>query len=367
MSEPKQTYIVDLATVEMDQKCGMAYWYHKHEGGKGLVLKANVLKSMTLAQTHADIRVIAGMDDISPAAVQACIDDVLSYLTPADKLDVRRMELLYRRLGWFAAYALYIEPKLRELYEDIPIDPECVLDKEPLWVVTYPDRLMRSKINKDTLLYLEYEAMPAGLQTKKWLDSWEYKVRLHAGIAAIEQSMKVSISFAKMVGMSEGFISTTDKRLMHPYVWGYKHGSEWSSTSRFELKDGKKWEMVPVWEFPGGVVQWIQMCGPGTAEAQFRESPYFGMNSTLLDEWVASRLLRERQIKLLGGACVHNVGMRNIHFERRTSQCMPAGEPECSFLNMCWDRETAKRPIMSGLYERNVYSIGGEHLSGSDS
>jgi hypothetical protein len=48
------------------------------------------------------------------------------------------MELLYRRLGWMNAFALFIEPGIRRLYLTIPMDEEITLDRAPLSVKVRP-------------------------------------------------------------------------------------------------------------------------------------------------------------------------------------------------------------------------------------
>lgn len=363
----KPTFIIDLPSAEIDNKCGMAFWNHRIEGGRGLMLKAEVLPHMMIQETHNDLSMLAEMEDISPKAIQDAIDEILSHLSTQDRMDQNKMELLYRRLGWFAAYALFMEQSVRDTYEDIPIEPEIVLDRDPLWVVTYPDRLLRGKLNDKTVLYREFELMPAGLQSKKWLQSWEYKIRLHAGIAAAEQSLNVPISFGQIVGLYEGIRSSADGKLIHPYVWGYYNSQteEWSYNSHIG-SDAKDWVHTPVWEYGGGIVAWVRMCGKGIAENQFRPSPYIGLNRNLLEDWMDSRLARERQVSMLRTPSIGNHGMKNLHFEKRTANCMPSGGTECPFIKMCFDKKIGEMPLKSGFYVPNRFTIGGMHTGRED-
>jgi hypothetical protein len=366
----KPTFIIDLPSAEIDNKCGMAFWNHRIEGGRGLMLKTEVLPHKMVAETHNDLHTLTEMTDITPMALQEAIDEILAHLTIEDKMNIPKMEFLYRRLGWFAAYGLFMEPDIRANFKDIPIEPELVLDRDPLWVVTYPDRLLQSLHNPDTIVYREFELQPAGLQSKQWLQSWQYKMRLHAGMAAAEQALdNVKIGFGQIVGLYEGFRSSmaSDHRLIHPYVWGYynSHKEEWSMSS-VSGNDSNDWVSSPVWEFKGGVVAWVRMCGKTVAENQFRASPYINLDRKLLDDWCASRVARERQVNLLTDAAMKNPGLKNLHFEKRTHNCVPHGGKECPFLKMCWEPEVNKMPLKSGFYIQNQFTIGGAHHSGRE-
>src|SRR5207249_3922221 len=179
----KQSVLVDYQQIETDDTCGMKLWLSRLEGGSGVQAKDSLVSNMLAAEIHADMRCIALMDDLSHPSIQGVIDDVLDCLSLEDKKDQTKMELLYRRLGWLAAYALYIEPSIRMEYFSIPIDSEVVLDREPLWVIVHPDRLLQHKVTKD-YVYREYIPMPAGLTNLKWLHGWHFNMRMHAGLAA---------------------------------------------------------------------------------------------------------------------------------------------------------------------------------------
>lgn len=347
----KQTFLVEFQQTEVDDTCGMKRWMTGIEGGSGLQAKTSILPEMLAAEVHSDLQCIAQMTDISPTAIKEVIDDIISGLNYEDLKDTVKMELLYRRLGWLAAFAIYIEPEIRMDYEPIVVDSEIVLDREPLWVIAHPDRVLRHKKTKE-LQVREYIPMPPGLTNQKWLHSWHFNMRMHVTLAAVMEDLKLGMDFGIVMGMSEGYISTLDGRLAHPYTWGYrnKKTNQWSNVFKSD-KDG--WELAPVWEFPGGIVGWVKMCGEGIARNQFPLSPPIILNKGMLDNWVERKLHREREIKTVSDIATTNLHLRGIHFERRTAQCRPiTGEP-CSFLTACWNVKTAANPLKSGGYVAN--------------
>jgi hypothetical protein len=351
-----ETFMIDLHQAEMDDACPAKTWYNRFDCGKGLLNRDTILPERCLAETHADLRYLTKMMDISPEGIQLMVDRALDGLTPADRTDIRKMELLYRRLGWFASFALYMEPALRVTYENIVVDDEIVLDHDPLWIVTYPDRLVRDKATK-AVTYLEYVPMPPGLTNKKWLDQWAYNPRLHIGMAAIEDLLKLKVADGQVMGLSEGYYSGVDGKMIHPYVWGYRTRDRmrWSNTYKSSEADG--WEQAPIWEYPGGVVGWVQMCGMSVARYQFHYSKGVELDNKLVDKWVSQRLHRERTIRTMSDASHNNLHVRNIHFTRRTSQCAPAQGPACPYLKACWQPRLQGNPFAEGDYIPNVVPL----------
>ena len=353
MTTPKITFMTDVSQAEMDDTCGMKYWLSTFEAGVGIIHKETRIPQAIIAKTVEDLQLLAQMEDISEDTITQTVEEILAPLTRADKEDTPKMELLYRRLGWFAAYALYVEPMLRTLYEDIPTKyPELILDRDPLWVVTRPGRILRSR-SSDDIVYREYAFMPPTLWNRKWLQSWHYNIRLHVGIKAAEEELKEPIAYGQMMGLSEGYRSLTSEKLVHPYVWGWynvKSGA-WSHA----LKSGEGWIPKPVWEYGGGVVQWVKLCGQEVASQQFQMSPPVYANEDILNEWIGRRVHRERQIKTMTSSAHTNPHIRAIHFPRNTSQCKPLIGDACPFLKACWtDRKTRAMPITHDEYIPNL-------------
>ena len=351
VSKSKTTFLVDFQQTEVDDLCGMKRWLSSHESGMGIQAKDSVLPGLLEQATHSDFQCINGLEDLSQPSIQAVIDDVLGELTDKDKQDQTKMELLYRRLGWIAAYALYIEPAIRMDYEVIPIDTEIVLDREPLWIITHPDRLLRHKVTKD-VIYRELIQMPPGLTNQKWLHGWHFRMRMHAGMASAMEDRKLGIDYGQVMGMSEGYISILDGRLCHPYIWGYfnEKTSSWSNVYRNE-RDGYK--LAPVWEFPGGIVAWVKKCGEGIANNQFPVSPPIMLNKSMLDNWVEQRLHREREIRTLADISVGNLHLRGIHFPRKTANCRPVTGEVCEFIGCCWNGKVAANPLKDNNFVSN--------------
>lgn len=350
-NSPKPAFMVEFPTTELDEACGMKLWYSTFEGGRGIVRKEDVVKRAINQQIHADLRSIALMNDIRAGAIKELVDDILHPLTPEDRKDQAKMELLYRRIGWFVAFALFKEPDIREKYETIPIDSETILDRESLYVVAYPDRVLKAK-GLDEISYREYVPMPSGVMPKRWLESWLYNMRLHVGMAAAAEDIHQKVDFGMVMGLFEGYPSIVDGRLVHPYVWAYYNGkNEWSTCIR---GDGNTWLPAPIWQYPGGIVQWVKTCGKGVADSQFPFSPPVTLNKTVLDSWMAKRLHREREIRSIQEICHVNPYLRSTYFERRTAQCQPGYGESCPFAKMCWAPKPVLQPLKDGEFVPNL-------------
>lgn len=356
----KIPFFISYDDIELDNLCGMRYWLARHEAGQGISKVDTIVKDVMTQEVHSDLRTLAQMEDISPATIQAAIDEILEPLSANDRQDQGRMELLYRRLGWLAAFALFIEPAIREQYDTIPMDEEIILARDPLWIVAKPDRILREKKTKE-VSYREFLGMPPALSNRAWLQGWHYTMRLHVGMAAANENLTANdgrIAHGKIVGMGEGYFSGVDGRLVHPYVWGYRNRktNEWAHT--FKPLTEEEWKLEPVWTYPRGIVAWAQLCGKQVAEQQFQESPPVYLNPTLLQHWVSNRIHREREIQAYRGNSHLNPNLRVIHFPQRTSQCRPAhGEP-CPFLTACWNPGVAAFPLSSPDYVPNVELAG---------
>jgi len=342
-------FYTDRSAVELDDKCGMAYWLNRKEGGKGIVPKEEPFARLIGRETHEDLHTIAKMEDISPEALQAAIDDILSPLTSEDKLIRSRMEILYRRLGWLAAFALFIEPRIRQEYDTIQVEDELILDRDPLWVAFTPDRVLKHK--KDgRVVYREYKTTISASQ--KWLHSWFFAIQMHIGLAGIQEELpNEKIGYGEVMGLMKGYASAADGHLSHPYVWGWYNNKTGKWTHEYSKSRTADWEPMPVWEYPDGIVSWVMQCGEDTARQQFPHSPPIFLNKRMLDEWVARRTYRERILRSVDHLCQTDLDLRALHYERRQGQCRPPFGDACPYLKACWNADVYRNPGADSDYE----------------
>ena len=351
----KITYITDVASVEADDSCGMKYWFRNHEGGNGILHKDDLLTEKILEQSITDLRTVAMMDDIRRETVQAAIDEVLADLTEDDKKDHPKMELLYRRLGWLAAFAIFVEPVTHNVFEEIPIDDEIWLNRDPLMVKIRPGRVLKDRFSKQ-LVYREF--IPTGTTGNRWLDHWQYNIRLHLGITAAAEHLNERIVNGQVMGMDMGYRSGSAGKLYHPYVYGFynKKTNVWMFDGIGAERTGSGWVERPVWEFEKGIVQWVINCGEKVAISQFQLSPGVKIDPNLVRSWTDQRLHRERMNRGLLSTCQTNFHIRSAHFPRRTAQCRPILGDSCPFLQACWQVNAAK-PEQVVETVKNIYVV----------
>lgn len=348
MSNESVIYLTDRSAVETDDRCGMRYWWNRIEGGRGIVDEQEAFDLRIGRETHEDLATVATMEDISEEALKAVVADLLSPITEEDKIEQAKMELLYRRIGWFVAFALYIEPEIRRKYEDVGIEREIILDRQPLWVAVTPDRLLKDRTTGQ-LVYREYKTTISA--SNKWLESWKYAIQIHTSLAAIEEEIGTKVAYGQVMGLMKGY--TTQERMFHPYAWGYYNATddEWSSS----YKQGAKWEAMPAWEYPGGPVEWVKFCGEEVAKGQFPHTAPIFLNRRMLDLWVDRRIAREEVIHTVKHTCTLDPQVRQRYFEMRTAQCRPAFGDQCPYLRACWNASIGADPLSHGYVPRTPH------------
>lgn len=347
MSETgKVIYLTDRSAAETDDLCGMKFFWNRIAEDGGIVPSVEPEALAVGSVIHEDFALLAQMEDISPASLQAVIDGLLANLTEDDRLDQKRMEILYRRLGWFAGWGLFKEPQIRAEWDTVSIENELILDRTPLWVQVTPDRLLKHRTIPDLLKYMEYKSALSA--SSKWLQSWRYQIQIHTSLKAVEEEFKLKPKYAQVVGLVKGNYSYSDSRLTHPYVWGYYNATSKEWTHDYDKARGALWEKMPVWEFPEGVVEWVQRCGVDVANNMFPSTAPIFLDERMLNNWILRRTARERQIRVVKDICKTNAETREIYFESRTSKCRPAfGEP-CPYIPLCWNAERARNPLGTG-------------------
>jgi hypothetical protein len=341
-------YTEDRSGAELDDRCGMAYYWNRIFGGRGIVPKDEPEALQVGREIHEDFAAIGELPDsqLTRSALECTIEGFLAKLSADDMAFTKHMERLYRRLGWYIAWATYIEPALRRDWENVSIESDIILDRTPLWVSTTPDRILRNRMNKEVLQYVELKSTISASQ--KWLDSWRYAIQLHIGIKAASEELGEEIKYAKIYGLMKGQRSAVDDRLVHPYVWAYFNtaSGKWSH----EYERGANWVPRPVWEFPGGIVSWvIDICGEWTAKSQFPTTAPVFLNEKMLNEWTDRRLSRQKQIADWQ-TNPRTVWKLTEIFPKKQSFCRPAFGDACPYVAACWNAQTNYDPLQHGDY-----------------
>lgn len=335
--------LMDRSGAELDDKCGMARWWNRHEGKRGIVSTEEAIELKVGSQIHEDMEWVA-LNDISEGSLLEKSRMMLSLDSPDLRQEER--ELIYRRVGWLLAYALFIEPTVRLKYETIKVEGELILERDPLWTPITPDRVLRDR-GTGQLVYREYKTTISA--SYKWLNHWPYAIQLHVGMAAIEEEFNEKVAFAQVMGLMKG--NNDSGRLSHPYVWGYFNDSKGEWQFDYTKARGNEWRHRPIWEFPGGPLEWVKFCGKDIALSQFPHTGPVFLNHDMLSDWVLRRTNREREIENVVDKCRDSWEDRVIYFEPRTSQCRPAFGAMCPYISLCWNAERRRDPLGKGDFK----------------
>jgi hypothetical protein len=337
----------DRTTASTDQKCGMRRWWYKHEGGHGIVPVEEASALTVGKDTHEDMHVLAELEDISPGNIDSLVRGILSSQAPEPSQTT--LETLYRRLGWFAASALFLEPRVRKTFKTIQTEAEIILDRSPLWVGVTPDRVLEH-LEGHHLVYRELKStITAG---PKWISSWPFAIQLHLGIAAVQEELSRKVAYAQIVGLMKG--ETRDGRLRHPYVWGYYNATTKDWTHDYDKARASTWEPMPVWEYPGGLVDWVTRCGQEVGLAQFPHSAPVFLNQRLLDSWVLARTARELEVEAIVDDCRTDLTTRTIYFEPCYDQCRPPFGDPCPYIQCCHNAAVGENPLASRDFVQRI-------------
>lgn len=351
--EGKKIMLIDRSGAEVDDDCGMAFFWNRiwHPEGRpevaGIVPEVEASYLRIGRETHEDLAMIAEMEDLSSGALTERVNELLAPVEDVDRLDTELMEVLYRRIGWFVAQGLFIEPRTRETYDTVFVEDEIILDREPLWVPVTPDRVLRHKTTH-RLHYREYKS--TAITSAKWSGQWPFAIQLHIGLAALNEELKEKVEFAQIMGLAKGYAGM--RGLSHPYVYGYHNGNtgEWSP----EYQSGTNWTRKGIWEYPAGPVDWVQKCGVEVANAQFPMSPPVMLDEAMLANWVTRQKARRKEVTFLGETCVHDLKMRAMVFPQHTKRCRPPYGDQCAYLPLCWNATNASNPLRGGAFVPRV-------------
>lgn len=337
-------YLLDRSAGETDDTCGMAFYWNRLHGKRGI---EPVEKSTYLTEgidIHDDLSAVASLEEITTNVVNDLIQERLNAAG-----ENPNKETLYRRLGWLAAAALFMEPRVRADYENVATEHEIILDRDPLWVPVTPDRVLRHRQGR-YLVYREYKTtITAG---HKWISSWPYAIQVHLGIKAIEEELSEKVAFGQIVGLMKG--DKRGERLAHPYVWAYRNSQSGEWTHDYSKARSAAWEHMPVWEYPGGICEWVEKLGPEVGLSQFPHSAPVFLNERMLDNWIARKTARMAEIEATLSDCKNDESIRRLYFEQRTKNCRPAFGDPCPFLAACWNAAINAEPLASGLYQERT-------------
>ena len=310
--------LTDRTSEEVDELCGMKYYWYRLHGERGIVPAEEADYFIDGRELHSDLAMFAQGRTVA---------EIVAAIPPVKSLGQIDLEHWTRRVGWAASFGLFIEPQLRRFGEEVGCEEEIVLDRSPLWVGVIPDRVQRRR--EGGLVYREFKS--SRYLQKSWEDHWLYAIQIHLGLKALEEEMNEPVEYGQVLGLNKGY--ERDGRLIHPYVWAYRKGDEWGH----EYKYG--WDHAPVWEYPGGVVEWVERCREEVGLKQFAWSAPVYLDNRLLSNWIEQRKRRHESIR--GGFA---------EFDQRLIHCRPAFGPPCPYLAACHNLSVQSDPIGSGLY-----------------
>lgn len=328
-------YFYSRTEIETDWTCGQKLWLSKFQDGLGIIPVQEASYFIQGREIHEDLAAIANGE---------AIDNTVRRIIPGEwPSDTTSAEILARRVGWAVGFKLFVEPIIRAKYENVSVESEIVLDRTPLWIGVTPDRVLRDR-SDGKLVYREYKTSKDF--SGSWMAHWPYAIQLHLGIAALEEELGESIKFAQIQGLLKGGVYKG--RMTHPYVYSYVN----RQGDLCAYKPGL--ELVAVWNWPGGVVDFVTRKGEDVAREVFPLSEPIFADHRLIESLVDSRLNRAREIDANKETARANLDVRRLVFEPRYSQCRPQFGSPCPYLACCHNATIGDAPLASGMYVNRI-------------
>lgn len=332
----EERMVTDRTSIETDWLCGMRYWWYKHEGGEGIVPAQEATELLEGRDIHLDLA-----DYAAGVPLEKLLSDIEEKVKVA--ADVPNLELLYRRMGWLVAWDRWVEPRLKAQFPtDLMLEKELVLDRDPLWIATTPDRVVESK--SGLIVVDDYKTARS---LYGWAEKWPFAIQCHIQLKAVEEELGRKVAYGRMRAIYKG--DHRDGRLTHPYVWAWKdREGVWTPEYKASLT------RVPVWEYPGGIREWVIRCGEEIGLAQFPLSQPIFLNDRLLADMIESRVQRERQIRLGLDKARSDPAFRKLLFEQRFNQCRHSKRYPCPYLSACHNAAVNQDPLANGEYVKRT-------------
>ena len=331
--------LTDRTTGEVDNQCGMKRWWYKEHDGTGIVPVIEEEFFEVGREIHEDFnRLHAGESfTLLVGEIRADLEGIQ---------DQFLLERSYRRMGWLAAYALFRLDKEKEAGETLLLEAEYSLNRDPLIIACTPDRVWRRYLDK-RVIYREYKSCKSA--SWGWAHHWPKAIQLHVGIKALQEEFpNWNITQGEVMGLVKGDVKWG--KLMHPYVWSYwAEPDEWIPIG---FAQGRRdLTLRPVWEYNGGIIEWVKKCGAEIAASQFPFSAPIYLDERLLDAYVTSRQHREREVQFYRSQAQVDLEQRYQYFRPNFDQCIPVIGRQCPYLEACHNASVNRDPLGSGLYK----------------
>lgn len=261
------------------------------------------------------------------------IKNKLSYLQPQQLLEYRNLSL-----GLFWGYATYILPVILNKYDVIAIEQECQLPiNYEVIMLCRPDLCLQRK-SDGTIWYPDFKT--TGYNTPQWAESWQYSIQQHTGCLAIEQTLKMPVEGAMIIGLYKGFTDRTGK-LRSPFTYAYYN----SQADCWKLEYTRGWELLSV-DQAGDIGKWLDMLGSDTVKEQFPIVEEIAVNREMLKNFLQQQAWREDEVTRY----LENKAYLNEVFPQHFKSCKPAFGPACPYIDCCFVPAVTVDPVGSKLY-----------------
>jgi hypothetical protein len=273
------------------------------------------------------------------------------------------------------AYSLVVYPRLRQAgwallaaEAELPLKVGVSPFGRSLYLLVKPDLILVNESLGGMKRYQEFKS--TRLLTSNYIETWRHNVQLAGGQAAYREAGvdidQVQVPFFYKGEQGDGYwrsIYTSAWRKPDGtggYIYSAKRPTSWKGWERFDVYSSG---ITPrVW------VETLMQIAPNDVIDQMPSTDPLSFDQRLTSDWLEQLEFREGEIadfpielrKLIDEALYQSQewladrvrALKNRVFPQNFEQCVPAVGHKCPFYDLCWNEQTAKNPIASGLYRR---------------
>jgi len=326
--------VVDRTRIEADWTCPRRrYWLTEFEGtGVVPTQQAPALRFGILI--HQGLEVLTSTDDWAAA---------VGHMLQQEEWQAASQEEQWLAEALVMGFALTVWPRWRRTYERIAVEQELEMEHDGVLYMVRPDVLLRDKQTGD-IWYPDFKTFSGGWQNRKWM----HALQQHLTVLACEKAVGQTITGAWVQGLNKGY--RRNQKLYHTLVYGYrKHGAPGLYDTQYLAKRKPGFERFPAAEYENtvsggrGIAAWIHhllQVDPQIVRDCFPATQPIFLNRAMMTSFLEQRTRREKEI-----AAATDL----TPFPQNFSACEPY-YGTCPYLECCWEPNTGKDPIGSGLY-----------------
>jgi hypothetical protein len=362
MTEP--LHLFSRSDIEEYWRCPRASYWKRIYAGRGLEpAQTDMAFTFGIILHHAVAEILKGGDPRKAASdagklleAEARIAGCPQWIVNADgdpTYYFREQASLIE--GMVLGWERVIHPMLMSMGTIEVIEKETMYQEGGLALLATPDILLLPHGNEE-FTYIEWKTTASA--SASWFMSWTTAPQFAANALTVEQTYGKTIDQYMVVGLIKG--SWNDGWQHSPYCWGWKFDTpDGGAAYEYEFKNARKkgWYRFPVWEYPGGVAQWVEDMPIDCLTKEFPCTVPIPVDLRMVESFKQQVFNQEdivfhakRNLEDPDLLPVQVEYVMNHTFPQHFKECNPPFGRGCWAKELCWQHAVANDPFAGGQF-----------------